>query len=41
VGSNKSEAAYSARAVGINRAMEEITLVDDNGKEIHNLAGEP
>jgi hypothetical protein len=21
--------------------MEEITLVDDNGQEIHNLAGEP
>lgn len=40
VGSSPSDGLYSARAKGINMAMEEIDLLDENGEPVFNAAGE-
>lgn len=40
VGSNPNDTVYSARAKGINMAMEEIDLLDENGNPVLNAAGE-
>ena len=40
VGSSPKDSVYSARAKGINMAMEEIDLLDENGQPVLNAAGE-
>lgn len=40
VGSSPNDSVYSARAKGINMAMEEIDLLDENGQPVLNAAGE-